>query len=176
MADRRPRNQRPRSRGGKNRLAQQAAAERQNAHISALQEALEPAAHALAATTDPESVVDAIRQQATTLASQRTTGDVASLVEATLDEIFGLGPLEPVLRDPAVRVIRIEGAQVFGQDEPVRGLRDVAHAQSVLSRILAAVGRSFDDGPVEVEMLDGSRLEARLVDGAPQAVLHRPPR
>lgn len=162
MADRRPRNKRPRNRGGKNRLAQMAATRRRNEHISALTEALAPEAEALAQTVDRDQVVDHIRAQATSLASQRLDQDVADVVEATLDEIFGLGPLEPLLRDSSNHAIRIEGADVYAEGEQVRGFRDAAHARRVVERILGSVGATLDSRRVEVTMMDGSSVRASL--------------
>jgi len=166
MADQRPRNQRPRKRGGKNRMAERAVAQRHNQHISALQEALESEAQALAAADTPrEEVVDRIRAQATSLAQERLEGDVSTVVDGALDEIFGLGPLEPVLRDREVHTIRIDGADLFGNGEPLaRGFRDDDHARRVIDRILAAVGQDLAASPdgVKATMMDGSTLQAHL--------------
>ena len=174
MPDRRPRNQRPRSRGGRNRLAQRAAVHRQHDHIAALRSVLEPDAQALAESVDPTEVVERIRAQATALASERHGGDVTDLVEATLDEIFGLGPLEPVLRDADVRQVRIEGAALFAGAAPVRGFRDAAHARRVVDRILAAVGQRLDQGPVQATMMDGSTVQARLDGDLLRVRIQRP--
>ena len=74
MADNRPRNKRPRNRGGKRRLADKAIIQRHNQHISALQQALQPEAESLRHTSeDRREVVDRIRAQATELAQQHTT-------------------------------------------------------------------------------------------------------
>lgn len=63
------------------------------------------------------------------------------VVRATLDEIFGLGELDPLLSDSRFRSPRILGAQLFAEGEQVqRGFRDEAHARRVIGRILAAVG------------------------------------
>lgn len=169
MADNRPRSQRPRKRGGKRRIADLAVIERHNQHISALQQALQPEAESLRGTTgDRTEVVASIRAQATELAKQRLDGDVSDVVEAALDEIFGLGPLEPVLRDPDIRSLRIEGADLYADGTQVpRGFRDAEHARSVIDRILAAVGKDLSRSPdgVDAAMLDGSTVRARL-DGS----------
>ncbi|MCB9684187.1 MAG: hypothetical protein H6738_00445 [Alphaproteobacteria bacterium] len=165
MADRRPRNQRPRRRGGKGRLVERAVIERQQRAIGELQEELTPEVEALRGTIDREQVVARIRERATTLALSRATADVSTVVEGALDEIFGLGPLEPPLRDAAVRAIRIDGPEIYVHDEPLdRGFRDAAHARRVVDRILAAVGRDLGRSPsgLEVTMVDGSTVRARL--------------
>ncbi len=164
MADQRPRNQRPRKRGGKNRIAERAVVQRHNQHISALQEALEPEALSLASTTPREDVVHQIRARATALARERLDGEVEGVVEAALDEIFGLGPLEPLLTDGEVRTIRCVGSELFANGEAVaRGFRDDDHARRVFDRILASVGKDLAASPegVRVTMLDGSLVEAR---------------
>ena len=166
MADSRPRNRRPRNRGGRGRLADRAVVERHDHHIAALHEALEPEARALRDTEEGAQVVERIRKEATQLAQQRLEGDVSEVVEAALDEIFGLGPLEPVLRDPSTRRIRIVGAELFAGDEPVaRGFRDSDHAHRVVSRVFAAVGKTLEPEGVSATMMDGSTIRARLQAG-----------
>lgn len=171
MSDNRNRSDRPRRRGGQRRLADLAVAHRHQEHIAHLQQALAPEAEALGDSTPATEVVDRIRSKATMLARERLEGDVAPIVEAALDEIFGLGPLEPLLRDPDISTIRIEDAVLFANGErSPRGFRDVAHATQVVGRILAAAGRDLASSPqgVDATMMDGSRVQARL-DGT---VLH----
>jgi pilus assembly protein CpaF len=91
-----------------------------------------------------------------------------SLVEQVLHEIFGLGPLEPLLRDPSVSDILVNtGRQVFvernGRLERT-GIRfkDDKHLMQVIDRIVAAVGRRIDDSSpmVDARLADGSRVNA----------------
>jgi hypothetical protein len=161
--DNRPRNQRPRSRGGQRRTVDLAVAERQQQSVRALQEALQPELGAI--TGDRGQVVERVRARATELALERRAGDVGPVVEAALDEIFGLGPLEPLLRDRAVRRIRVEGAALYADGERVVwGFRDEDHARSLIDRILRAVGQDLAASPggVSATMVDGSTLRARL--------------
>jgi len=90
------------------------------------------------------------------------------LVEQVLHEIFGLGPLEPLLRDPTVSDILVNtGRQVFvernGRLERT-GIRfkDDKHLMQVIDRIVAAVGRRIDDSSpmVDARLADGSRVNA----------------
>ncbi|MEM6930521.1 MAG: hypothetical protein AAF602_26525 [Myxococcota bacterium] len=165
MSDNRERSHRPRRRGGKRRLADLAVTRRHQEHIAHLQQALQPEAEALRDSTAATEVVDHIRSRATAMAQARLEGDIAPIVEATLDEIFGLGPLEPVLRDPHVTRIRIDDAGLFANGEPApRDFRDVAHARRVVDRILAAVGQDLAGSPqgVRATMMDGSRVRAWL--------------
>ena len=84
-------------------------------------------------------LVDAARAAANALTADR------ELVEAVLDEIFGLGALEAVLRDPAVRAFRYHpgsglNAMRDGAEQAVeRGFRDDAHARRMIERILGAL-------------------------------------
>ncbi|MEN0066216.1 MAG: hypothetical protein AAGA48_29010 [Myxococcota bacterium] len=171
MPDNRDRSDRPRRRGGQRRLADLAVAKRHQEHIAHLQGALQPEAEALRDSTPAMEVVGQIRSKATILAQERLEGDVTPIVEATLDEIFGLGPLEPVLRDQAVDTIRIENAVIFANGERAsRGFRDAAHARQVVDRILASVDQDLAASPqgVQAVMMDGSRMRA----WEDEAVLH----
>ncbi len=91
-----------------------------------------------------------------------------ALVEQVLHEIFGLGPLEPLLRDPSVSDILVNTHKdVFiernGRLErtPVR-FKDDKHLMQVIDRIVAAVGRRIDDSSpmVDARLADGSRVNA----------------
>jgi pilus assembly protein CpaF len=91
-----------------------------------------------------------------------------SLVEQVLHEIFGLGPLEPLLQDPSVSDILVNTyKQVFiergGRIEKtdVR-FKDDKHLMQVIDRIVSAVGRRIDDSSpmVDARLADGSRVNA----------------
>ncbi len=73
------------------------------------------------------------------------------MVEEVLDEVLGLGPLEPLLKDPSVNDILCNGhAQIFverrGRLEltPVR-FRDERHMLRIIEKIVSAVGRRVDE-------------------------------
>ena len=90
------------------------------------------------------------------------------LVEEILDEILGLGPLEPLLRDPEVSDILINGADtVFVEKKGRLQKVDVrfngnAHLMQIIDRIVSAVGRRVDEtNPmVDARLSDGSRFNA----------------
>ena len=91
-----------------------------------------------------------------------------ALVEQVLHEIFGLGPLEPLLQDPSVSDILVNTyKQVFiergGRIErtDVR-FKDDKHLMQVIDRIVSAVGRRIDDSSpmVDARLADGSRVNA----------------
>ncbi len=137
-------------------------------HVQTLCAALLPSAEALRGATSREQVVETIRGKAAELASDLVDGETGPLVEASLDEVFGLGPLEPLLRDTAVQTIRLHGHELTAVrstgDEPAeRSFRDNAHARAFVDRILTSVGESLGDGSEEVvaTMMDGSTVRAR---------------
>lgn len=91
-----------------------------------------------------------------------------TLVEQILDEIFGLGPLEPLMKDPDVADILVNTASnVFverhGRLEATNvRFRDDRHLLQVIDRIVSAVGRRIDDSSpmVDARLADGSRVHA----------------
>jgi pilus assembly protein CpaF len=94
-----------------------------------------------------------------------------------VDEVFGLGPLEPLLRDPGISDILVNTYKnVFvergGLLERVNAqFQDDRHLLRVIDRIVSGVGRRIDDSSpmVDARLLDGSRVNAIIpplaVDG-----------
>jgi pilus assembly protein CpaF len=88
------------------------------------------------------------------------------LVREIQDEVFGLGPLEPLLRDSAVNDILVNGAKVVyveraGKVELTEAsFRDDAHLMRIIERIVSAVGRRIDESHpmVDARLEDGSRV------------------
>src|ERR1700722_5630842 len=88
------------------------------------------------------------------------------LVEEVLDEVFGLGPLEPLLKDPTISDIMVNGfdnvyIERAGKlvETNVR-FRDQAHLRMIIDRIVSNVGRRIDDSSpiVDARLEDGSRV------------------
>jgi pilus assembly protein CpaF len=83
-------------------------------------------------------------------------------------ETFGLGPLEPLMQDPAVSDILVNGSkEVYverrGKLERTRVIfRDDAHLLQIIERIVSAVGRRVDESSpmVDARLPDGSRVNA----------------
>jgi pilus assembly protein CpaF len=83
-----------------------------------------------------------------------------------LDEVFGLGPLEPLLRDPGVSDILVNTHRhVFvergGKLERVEAhFQDDRHLMRVIDRIVSSVGRRVDESSpmVDARLQDGSRV------------------
>ena len=83
-----------------------------------------------------------------------------------LDEVFGLGPLEPLLQDPTISDILVNGAkEVYVErggvldDAPVM-FKDNAHLMHIIDKIVSAVGRRVDESSpmVDARLPDGSRV------------------
>jgi pilus assembly protein CpaF len=91
-----------------------------------------------------------------------------ALVNDVLDEVFGLGPLESLLRDPDVSDILINGpksvfVERFGRLEPTNiKFVDDDHVLGVVQRIAGRIGRRIDETTpmVDARLADGSRLNA----------------
>ncbi len=100
------------------------------------------------------------------------------LVNEVLDETFGLGPLEPLMRDPSVSDILINGHDaVFVERHGRLERTDVAfsdprHLLHIVQRIVGQIGRRVDETSpmVDARLPDGSRLNAIIpplaLDGA----------
>jgi pilus assembly protein CpaF len=90
------------------------------------------------------------------------------LVGDVLDELLGLGPLEPLLKDPTITDILVNGhAHVFVErfgvlePSPVR-FKDEKHLIRIIQKIVSAVGRRIDESSplVDARLADGSRVNA----------------
>jgi pilus assembly protein CpaF len=98
-----------------------------------------------------------------------------TLFGEVLDDVFGLGPLEPLLRDPSISDILVNTHRnVFvergGRLERVTAtFQDDRHLLRVIDRIVSGVGRRIDDSSpmVDARLADGSRVNAII---APLAV------
>jgi len=90
------------------------------------------------------------------------------LISDVLDEAFGLGPLEILLKDPTITDILVNGAgRVYIERNGVLELTEVrfkddSHVMHIIDKIISAVGRRCDEiSPmVDARLLDGSRVNA----------------
>jgi pilus assembly protein CpaF len=99
------------------------------------------------------------------------------LVQEVLDEVFGLGPLEPLLADPTISDILVNThRRVYVERKGLLELtgiqfRDDAHVMTIIDRIVSAIGRRVDESSpmVDARLADGSRVNAIIpplaVDG-----------
>ncbi|WP_448207803.1 CpaF family protein [Azospirillum sp. sgz302134] len=96
------------------------------------------------------------------------TGERSRLTRDIIDELLGLGPLEPLLKDPTVSDILVNThAQVFVERRGTLELsnvkfRDERHLRRIIDRIVAAIGRRVDESQpmVDARLPDGSRVNA----------------
>jgi pilus assembly protein CpaF len=99
------------------------------------------------------------------------------VIEEVLDEVFGLGPLEPLLRDPSIsdilvttpKLVYIErGGKLFRTSVE---FKDNTHLLRIIEKVVARVGRRVDESSplVDARLPDGSRVNAAIppvaVDG-----------
>ncbi len=90
------------------------------------------------------------------------------LLRQVMDEVFGLGPLEDLLRDDTVTDILVNGSgqvyvERFGQLEATDAkFRDDAHVVTVIQRIAGRIGRRIDESSpmLDARLADGSRVNA----------------
>jgi pilus assembly protein CpaF len=94
-----------------------------------------------------------------------------------VDEVFGLGPLEPLLKDPTISDILVNGhRQVYVEragmlEETSIVFKDNAHLMHIIDKIVSAVGRRVDESSpmVDARLADGSRINVIIpplaVDG-----------
>ncbi|HVC91363.1 MAG TPA: CpaF family protein [Acidobacteriaceae bacterium] len=95
-------------------------------------------------------------------------GEQQKLQSDLLDEVFGLGPLEPLLRDTKVSEILVNGKDhVFIERDGIlkrieASFRDDRHLQQIIDRIVSRVGRRVDESSpmVDARLVDGSRVNA----------------
>src|SRR5918995_486001 len=104
-------------------------------------------------------------------------GERDLLYNELIDEVFGLGPLEPILRDPTVNDILVNTYKnVFVERKGIlekvpATFQDDGHLLRVIDRIVSRVGRRIDDSSpmVDARLQDGSRVNAIIpplaVDG-----------
>ena len=90
----------------------------------------------------------------------------AALIDDVLNEIQGFGPLQPLLSDPSIDDIVVNGPGTIYveragilEEAPVR-FRDAAHLMNIIQRIISPIGRRVDEATpyVDGRLPDGSRV------------------
>jgi pilus assembly protein CpaF len=127
--------------------------------------------------TAREEVLAVIRDSVSTEAVPLSFAERERLAREILDEIFGLGPLEPLLKDPSITDILVNRYnQVYieraGKLEKTNlSFKDDGHLMQIIDRIVSRVGRRIDESSpmVDARLADGSRVNAIIpplaVDG-----------
>jgi pilus assembly protein CpaF len=99
------------------------------------------------------------------------------LIGAVADEVLGLGPLEPLLRDPTISEVMVNDIdKIFFEQEgrifrsPTR-FRDKQHVMRIIERIVAPLGRRIDESSpmVDARLPDGSRVNVTIPPASPKA-------
>lgn len=93
-------------------------------------------------------------------------GERLNIISDICDEILGLGPIEPLLKDTSISEIMINGPQkIFVEKSGKISLttvkfRDNAHLMNIIERILRPLGRRIDEASplVDARLADGSRV------------------
>jgi pilus assembly protein CpaF len=128
-----------------------------------------------------ERVRQEIRPSVAKLVNEEKTplslGEKDRLIEEVLDEVFGLGPLEPLLRDQTISDILVTTPRLIyvergGKLEKTAiEFKDDAHLMRIIERVVSRVGRRIDESSpmVDARLPDGSRVNAVIpplaVDG-----------
>jgi len=128
--------------------------------------------------TAREEVLVLIRSSVNSEAVPLSFAERERLSREILDEIFGLGPLEPLLKDPGISDILVNRfdrvyIERAGKLE-LTGLsfKDNQHLMQIIDRIVSRVGRRIDESSpmVDARLADGSRVNAIIpplaIDGA----------
>jgi pilus assembly protein CpaF len=128
--------------------------------------------------TAREEVLILIRTSVNSEAVPLSFAERERLAREILDEIFGLGPLEPLLKDPSISDILVNRFdKVYiergGKLEPTGlSFKDNGHLMQIIDRIVSRVGRRIDESSpmVDARLADGSRVNAIIpplaIDGA----------
>ena len=97
-----------------------------------------------------------------------TTVEQDRIIEEVLDEVLGLGPLEPLLKEPSISDILVNGYdKVYIERAGKLSLthvrfKDNAHLLHIIEKIVSQVGRRIDEAQpiVDARLADGSRVNA----------------
>ena len=133
------------------------------------------------ATIDNQRIRGEVRQALISLIDSEPTLlsslEKQQICDEVLDEVFGLGPLEPLLQDPTISDILVNThKQVFVERKGLLELttvsfRDDSHLLRIIDKIVSQVGRRIDESTpmVDARLSDGSRVNAIIpplaVDG-----------
>lgn len=121
-----------------------------------------------------KEVMDEVRDYVGEYAKQErlalNVAETDDLVENIVDEMMGLGPLEPLLADPTISDILINGhencfVERSGMLQPIKiPFKDEAHLLRIVNKIVSAVGRRIDESypTCDARMSDGSRFNAAI--------------
>jgi pilus assembly protein CpaF len=121
-----------------------------------------------ASSTARDEVVLLIRSMITAEAIPLSAAERERLAQEICDEIFGLGPLEPLLKDPTISDILVNACDKIYVERAGKlkltelSFRDDQHLMQIIDRIVSGVGRRVDESTpmVDARLPDGSRVHA----------------
>src|SRR3954447_20636895 len=113
-----------------------------------------------------EQIGNVVERLVTDESIPMTVAEREKLIEEVLDEVFGLGPLEPLLKDPTISDIMVNGFDSIYVERGGRlvetnvRFKDQAHVRMIIDRIVSNIGRRIDDSSpiVDARLPDGSRV------------------
>ena len=123
-------------------------------------------------------IADITAEALTDMAVSINTADRATLNQELYDEVMGLGPLEPLLKDESVNDILVNGPRrIFVERKGKLELTDITfkderHLLRIIDKIVSAVGRRVDESNpyCDARLADGSRFNCMVppvaVDGS----------
>jgi pilus assembly protein CpaF len=121
-------------------------------------------------TLERDQAREQVERAARVLSSElypRLVGDAKEEILArVVDEVLGLGPLEPLLRDESISEVMVNAPdEVYYERDGIIYesdvvFRDEAHVMRIIDRIVAAIGRHVDEASpmVDARLADGSRV------------------
>jgi pilus assembly protein CpaF len=119
-------------------------------------------------STAKNRAADAVRALLTRERIPLAAAERDSIIREIMQELFGLGPLEPLLADPAVSDILVNGSSHVYVERRGKLERTAvkfdndAHVARIIDRIVSRVGRRIDESSplVDARLADGSRVNA----------------
>ena len=115
-----------------------------------------------------DEVGDIVQEELAKQSHALNMAERRQLVDDVLDELLGLGPLEPLLKDPTITDILVNGpdrvfVERYGKlEQSAVRFKDERHLLRIIQKIVSAVGRRVDESSplVDARLLDGSRVNA----------------
>lgn len=124
-----------------------------------------------------QQILAVIQDLVTRLETPFSMSEKDRICREVLDEVFGLGPLEPLLQDPTINDILVNTDQAVYVERAGKlqktdvTFKDVSHLMHIIDKIVSAVGRRVDESSpmVDARLADGSRVNVIIpplaVDG-----------
>jgi pilus assembly protein CpaF len=127
-----------------------------------------PALETMSREQIAEEIGELVQEQLALTRHALNFNERRNLVEEILDELLGLGPLEPLLKDPTVTDILVNGHKTVFVERDGRlvetsvRFKDDRHLLRVIQKIVSSVGRRLDEASpcVDARLKDGSRVNA----------------